>query len=87
MGREIEDDVKLERFRTENLALASNPTTSPKFIEHLMKTRNEESQIEADVDGDVDWQTPTSVEEVEDVLRNLGLTVPSSSGIGRVAEA
>lgn len=73
MNREFEDDTKLEKIRTENMALASNQLTSPKFIEHIMKN-HEENLLEEEIDGEkIDWRTPTSVEEVQDVLEALGL--------------
>lgn len=81
MNREFQDSAKLERIRTENMALASNPQTSPKFIEHLMREREQEGQLEVELEDEgieVEWQTPTSTEEVQDVLQNLGLRMSNS---------
>lgn len=80
MQREIEDKISLERIRTENMAIAANPTANPKFLEHLRNQREEKENPET-LEGelsqegmDVEWLTPTSVNEIEDVLSNLGLT-------------
>lgn len=81
MNRETEDEVKLERIRTENFALASNPATSGKFIQMLEAQRQKdqllETRIEEETGMEVEWRMPTSVEEVEDVLQNLGLKMPT----------
>lgn len=78
MGREIEDDVKLERMRAESFALASNQQTSPKYIEHLMSLHEDKDNDPIEGDYEVKWQTPTSIEEVRDVLANLGLSATNA---------
>lgn len=78
MNQEIKEDVAIERVRLENYALASNPNTSQVYLEHLFEKRNEDNEMEADLQNegiDVEWQTPKSPEEVSDVLDALGLKV------------
>jgi hypothetical protein len=78
MGRDLDDDVAIERMRAESFALAANPTTSPKYLEHLMSLHDDsESEDELD-DDEVEWLTPSSVDEVTDVLQNLGLAIPQT---------
>lgn len=78
MNQEIKEDVAIERIRLENQALASNPQTSGPYLKQMLERQAaDEGEDEMEEGMEVDWHTPTDAAEVEDVLRNLGLQVPS----------
>jgi len=63
MNQEIEDRIELERIRTENMALASNPATSGEFLKYLFDDK-EAQEVEQ-------WVTPKSTDEIEEMLSGL----------------
>ena len=62
MNRDIDDQIALERMRTENMALASNPATSGEFLKALFE---EEVEVFEETD---EWQQPQNVEDIEAFL-------------------
>lgn len=80
MNTEIEDEIAFEKVRMENTAIASNPQTGQAYLQHILSNTEQEDELEAELreEGfEVDWHTPIDPSEVEDVLRNLGLDVPT----------
>lgn len=79
MKKEIDEDISLEKVRMENTAIASNPQTGQVYLQHILNQEKEdELEIELQDEGyEVNWHTPTDPSEVQDVLRNLGLNVPT----------
>lgn len=79
MNKETDELVAVERARMENTALATNQHTSQAFLEEMFKSRSTQDELEVELEEqgyEVDWHTPSDASEVEDVLRNLGLSVP-----------
>ena len=82
MDREMDEMVALEKVRMENNAITSNPKTSQVYLEQLFRERQSEDELSEELQREgyeVEWHTPTDASEVEDVLRNLGLQVPTES--------
>lgn len=83
MQKEIEERMALEKIRMENNAIASNQHTSQAYLEQLFKARNADDEEELEEQGfEVEWRTPTSAAEVQDVLAELGI---NSNQQGRTA--
>ncbi len=80
MNYEIDEQVGLERSRTENTALASNPATSTELLKALFEERQE---IEV---FDEDWSSPESIEDIEDFLSVLSAS-PNRPGMYQGHEA
>lgn len=65
MGNEVEEMFQLEKYRTINMGLASNPITSGEFIKSLIDELPTES-----AKTDEEWITPQSVKEIEEFLQS-----------------
>lgn len=69
MNEEIEEQVQIETIRIESNALASNPTTSGKYLEILFAKKEEQDQL-PDLRPE-EWVTPESIEDLEKLIGNL----------------
>ncbi len=70
MDKEIEDEIELEKMKMQSAALASHPATQGDFLKKLFEFDEEENEQEFD-ERNVEWLTPQTEEELEELNRYL----------------
>ncbi len=69
MDKEIEDAIELEKIKARTTALANHPSTQSDFLKTLFELESDEPE-EFD-EQNIEWSTPQSEEELEELNRIL----------------
>ncbi len=67
MGQELEDSLELEKMKMQSAALVSHPSTQSDFLKKLFEVNENEEFYEAHVE----WKTPQTEEELQELNRYL----------------
>lgn len=67
MDKEVIEIAELERIKMQSQAMASNPHTQNDYLKHLFRPQDDDEFVETGID----WTTPQSEEELEELARIL----------------
>jgi hypothetical protein len=69
MGQELDDKIELEKMKMQGAALGTHPSTQTDFLKKLFELEKDEDE-EFSEEG-VEWKTPQTEEELQELNRYL----------------